>query len=224
MKVLTGVMILVAAVAMAQDKVKVQPAFKTGDTYKHKATLTVKMDEMEVTVKGIFESKVTTASPTVLDTSTDFKEVMLNMGDGERELSMQPMVVNAKPDGTILNVTGGFEDADPVRAYFLTYFPWPPKEMAPGEAWTSEVAKNDKGIPHMKVDATYVGAEDVSGKKSHKFKVKLMEQDGEKFSTDGTIWVTAEGKILKIDNKFENLPIRVAGFSAGGTFKAELVD
>lgn len=224
MKVVAGLLVLAAAIAMAQGKVKIEPVYKEGASYKHKTMMTVTMDQIEATVAATLNTKVKSSTADKIETESNYEGLEIKIGDEPIDVNLVPMVVTQTPAGELKSITGGLEDADTVRTFLLLYFPMPTKELAKDETWTSEIKKNDAGIPNLKIDGTYLGTEDALGKKAHKFKVKIAELGGEPFSTEGTYWVQTDGKVVQIESKYKGLPIRQAGASADGTFSAKLVD
>ncbi len=211
-----------AAVALAADKIKVTPKFEAGQKAKWKTELKMNVGGTEAVLSGTIVSTIKSADAGVVKAEDGWENPKAVVGGEEMQIPFGPTSYVLNAAGELQEVSGGITGTDVARNFMVTYAYLPKDEIEKDGKWTATYAKTDKmEIGERKVEGTYLGEEEVLGKKAHKFKTKMTEGD---FTVSMTYWATLEGKVIKIDGEFANLPIPVAGDNASGTVKADWVD
>ncbi len=218
--------VLVAAALLfmpTQDKVKIEPKFTANQKTKYKISMNFKVSSGEATVSSDVASNVTAADEkgaTVEYTWTDTK-VAFNGQD--LTPNNNPYVAKFDATGALVEVTGGMEGTDAVRTFLLLYPHLPKDELAKDGTWKATLPKDAKlELAERTIEGTYLGPEDVAGKKTLKLKIKVAET-GTTFKTNLTCWVTADGQMVKVDGDFSGLQIPAVNEESEGHVKAELV-
>jgi hypothetical protein len=219
--ILVGAMTLSAALVAFADEPRVQIKFapEIGHKLRHQVDLSMNLSGVDADVSAAIASEVQKIDEKHLETVARWDDLRIVAGGNEMEAPSLPMRVITTRSGELVNVTGGIGGTDPIRTYLTVFFPIPPKPLAKGEIWEASWQKTDYGVPALSWSVTYLGPEQAAGKDAHKFSVKMREQGGG-MTTDSLFWVTEQGSVLKIDGKFSDLPIPIAGEPASGTIMA----
>lgn len=211
----------IAAVAFAQDKVKIEPKFKADASSSYKITMKMSVGGADAELTGNMVVGVKKVTDAEINVDYDWQNGKATVNGEDIAVPFGPTRVVYDAKGALLNVTDGIEGTDPVRTFLCAYAHLPADEITKDGTWKSTVPANSKlSLKARAIEGTYLGPEEVSGKKSHKFKIKMTEEEG--LSTDMTVWTDGEGQMIKLDGEFKNLPVPVAGESASGTIKLEL--
>lgn len=210
------------AVAAAPLGIKIEPKFEKDQRSKLRASMVFKVGDMQADLSG--DIVVTTKSvdgDTIIQTF-DWENPKAVIGGDEAEVPFAPTEVTLNKAGELENVTGGIQGSDVVRTFLLGFAHLPQTEVEKDAKWNAVYPKSEKmDLGERKVEGTYLGEEEVAGKKAHKFTTSLTE--GELQATM-IYWTTLEGKIVKFTTEYSGLPVPVAGGSATGTFDAVLVE
>ncbi len=211
-----------ATVALAFDKIKVTPKFEAGQKTKWKTELKMSVGGTEALLTGVIVNTVKSVDGGVVKFEDGWENPKAVVGGEEMAIPFAATSYSVNAAGELQEVSGGIEGTDVVRNFLVTFAHFPKEELEKDGKWTATYAKTDKmEIGERKVEGTYLGEEEVLGKKAHKFKTKMTEGE---FMASMTYWTTLEGKVIKIDGEFANLPIPIAGDNASGTVKADLTE
>lgn len=209
---LFAAVVSLVAVAGAQDKIKVPAPSK--DAYTAAFEMTVSVQGMDAKVHGNlkFEQSVDNS---ILKVISDFSDIKVEVGGSEVPVPTSTLELSVKTDGEVTAAKGGLEGADMARTALLMWFVPPTGEIAKGESYSREF-KASGDVPARKVENRFEGAETVDGKTLWKFTQKLTEPGNGGLTSDSTFWLDESGKLVRLESKFENLPIPQAGDVVSG--------
>lgn len=211
----------VAAVCFAQDKVKVTPRYEAGARVKWKTELKMNVGGTEAVLAGTIINTVKAVEGDVVRMENDWESPKAIVGGEEMAVPFAPTTYSVNKMGELLEAGGGITGTDVARTLLVAFPHFAKDALGRDESWKVTYNQNDKlEIGERKVEGTYLGEDEVAGEKVHKFKTKMTEGE---FMVTLTYWSTADGKVLKMDGEFANLPIPIAGDNATGTLKAEVV-
>ena len=167
--------------------------------------------------------KVTEAGADAIKHLYEWENPSLVLDGTPMEFPFNPIKVTTDAKSFIKSVEGGLEGSDGLRTFLLTHFFVPVDAVTESKAVKQTIAKDEKlGLEELTIETTLLGEEDLSGSKALKFSQKLSEK-GNNFTVESTVWITAEGKILKVDGKYKDLPIPAANTLGEGTIKMEIL-
>ncbi|MBV6458169.1 MAG: hypothetical protein HONBIEJF_01293 [Fimbriimonadaceae bacterium] len=218
-----GLALALTALSFAQDKVKLEPTAKAGESVKQALEVDYDFGGTVAKLSCRMLTKFKKSTGSNVDKTIDYEDLKVVADENELPLQVSQVEFSLAANGELKELTGGVEGNDNARTYLLIMFIAPDKELAANEKWTFESKGNDKsGIPGYKYEATFVGMEKVGADDAYKYTTKLGESGGG-FSVKGTYWVTKDGKVLKADNEFTALMIPAAGAEASGKVRLSLV-
>lgn len=221
-RILVFTIAAVAALVVAQDKVKIQPKYTAESSSSYKITMKMAVGGIEAELSGNMVMAVKSAGEAEAKVEYDWQNGKAVVNGEETPVPFAPTHVIYDLKGDLMKVEGGIEGTDPIRTYLTVFAHLPADELVKDGTWKKTYPKSAPlGIEERTVEGTYLGDEEVSGKKSHKFKIKMVE--GGTFTTVITAWVEADGKIVKLEGEFTALPLPIAGENANGTVRLELV-
>lgn len=210
-----------AAFVFAQDKVKIEPKFKADTTTSYKITMKMSVGGADAQLTGDMVVAVKKVGDKEINVDYDWQNGKGTVNGEEMQIPFGPTRVVFDPKGDIISVSDGIEGTDPVRTFLVGYVHLPTEEVTKDGSWKATLPANTKlDIKARTIEGTYLGGEEVSGKKTHKFKIKMTEEGG--VSSVMTAWVDGDGQTVKLEGEFSELPIPVAGQNASGTIKLEL--
>ncbi len=215
--------LMLAAYSSAQDKIKIEPKWDKDSKAKYslKGSFEVGGQQVEMTATSMWTAGVSDSDTTITIHSDDLK-VEANGNDVPVQASDYKVTLDKK--GALTNVEGGIEQANGPRMFLITHFFAPSGELTKDATSKWEMPKNEKlGTAAMTVETTYMGEEEVGGKKVLKIK-QVVKETGSEFKSEGTFFVTKDGHTVKCDVKFGGWNIPVVGVDASGTFKLTLRD
>jgi hypothetical protein len=228
MKALALLTLATALWAAPQDKLTLASSPKAGDKTALKVAVSMTMtDGTSIELRSKVACKVASVEGDQIKITSEFVDTAVSMGEQDISSQVSPESITAtlKPDGDVVAFTGGLTQADGVRVFLLSRFVPPAGPVAPGDKYKVEF-KGDAtaAIPARSVDNTYVGVEEVAKTKAYKFTQKYSESTKDGMSSEGTFWVDNAGNVLKVEAKFDRLPIAQLGTIASGTVKGEKAD
>lgn len=204
---------------LAQDKFKPDVKWQSGAKTKFSFAINFVMADATADVSGILASEAKEEAKLV----QSYEKVKVVVNDQELDYPFEASNIVLDKSGFLKEITGGIEGGDTARIYLATQFVIPSEPLAKGETWKKQVAKNEGlKIGDLTYEATYAGAEKLGEADSHRYTTKLTES-GNDFSAENTIWVDANGKVLKLEGKFKNMPVPAASTVADGKHKLEIV-
>jgi len=210
-----------AAFVFAQDKVKIEPKYKADTTTSYKITMKMNVGGADAQLTGDMVVAVKKVTDAEINVDYDWQNGKATVNGEEMQVPFGPTKVVFDAKGSLVSVTDGIEGTDAVRTFLVAYVHLPTEEVAKDGSWKSTLPANTKlDIKARTIEGTYLGGEEVGGKKTHKFKVKMTEEGG--LSSVLTAWVDGDGQTVKLEGEFSELPIPVAGQNASGTVKLEL--
>jgi hypothetical protein len=130
-----------------------------------------------------------------------------------------PSTIKAKPDGSIISITGPEGASDQGRLAALTSFYYPSKPVDVNDTWSFEGKKDDKlGNMDFKSDMKYLGEEKVGTVDTYKVDVDAKETTpGTPASLHSTVWLdVTDGSMVKVVSNFTNMPVQ-AGITVDGS-------
>lgn len=215
-----------ASWAAAQtDTVKFDPLPKPGPTQKAKVEMSMTVGGMEAVVRGDVERQVKAGEKDATLVQIDWKTISVELAGGEGpEVELSPMIAVLGPKGEVRSVKGGIGGTDAVRMFLLTHFMPPAEGVSRGGKYKLKAeAVKDANLPERNYEGTYVGPDTVQGESAHRFDVKYSEPDKDSFAYDMAYWVNSKGELLKAEGTFRNMFIPLAGQTADGKIKVEIV-
>lgn len=210
-----------AAFVFAQDKVKIEPKFKADTSTSYKITMKMSVGGADAQLTGDMVVAVKKVGEKEINVEYDWQNGKGTVNGEEIPIPFGPTRVVFDPKGDLLSVTDGIEGTDPVRTFLVGHVHLPTEEVAKDGSWKANLPANTKlDIKARTIEGTYLGSEEVSGTKTHKFKIKMTEEGG--LNSLVIAWVDGDGQTVKLEGEFSELPIPVAGQNASGTIKLEL--
>lgn len=221
-----GALVLVCAVALAQEALTLKFSPKVGDTFKYKLTGSLTVGGATADLSGDIEDKVTKADDSGYTIESTQKNIKVSVNGSE--MPPQPDATDttvSKPNGEIVDLTADHVDGDTWRVAELNNFIYPDKPVKVGDEWTSTVvADSKKGT--VAATATYKvdSLEKVGSHDTAKIKVSYKETEGATPATsEGYEWVDIkDGSMVKDTSTWTNVPI--SGMPINGTVTVERVD
>lgn len=211
-----------ATFALAAGGVKITPKYEKDQKTKWKTELKMIVGEMEALLTGTIVATTKTSEGDAIKLSYEWENAKALVGGEEQPVPFAPTDVTLNKAGELQEVAGGIQGTDVARTFLVLFAHLPQGELEKDGTWKATYPASTKlDIAERKVDGTYQGEEEVSGKKAHKFNVKMVEGE---FKTDLTYWTTEEGRVLKVKGEFDGLPVPIAGASAKGTVTADYTE
>lgn len=205
---------------LAQDKFKLDTKWEKGAKAKYSFVFNFVIDETKADVTGSVATEAMDEGK-VLRT---YDKVQVIANEQALDYTSEPSEITLDKSGYLKKIDGGIDGGDTARMYLATSFIGPTIELGKGEVWKQKFDKNgDLGLGEISYEATYQGPDKIGEKDAHKYTTKLLET-GNDFSVDNTVWVTAAGKVLKIEGTFKNMPVPAATAIGSGKHKLEIVN
>jgi hypothetical protein len=205
-----------AVVAIAQDsKVTFKNEPKLGAVNKLAVTIAMQLSGLEAKVAGKMKQTIKSVDQDVVSWSEEWSDFSVEVGGEKMDAQTLTAEVKAKADGDLVSATAGVEGTDGVRQLLVSHFVPPATPIGKDEKYTVEFKANGD-VPARKYEGTYLGTEKEGTEDLHKFLINLTVP-GETMKAEMTVWVRTDGTVRKLDSKFSDLPIPVAGASASGT-------
>lgn len=211
----------VAVVAFAQDKFKIEPKFKADSSTAYGLVLKMNISgaEAELTGNMVVGVKSVTDAETKVEYDWQNGKAMINGEEQPVPFAATHVIFDKK--GNIVSIDGGIEGTDVARTFLVAYAQLPTEALAKDESWKATLPKNPKlNLEERTVEGTYLGSEELKGAKAHKYKITVKETTN--FTTKQTVWVDGDGKLLKLDGEFSELPLPIVSSNASGTVKLEV--
>jgi hypothetical protein len=213
-------LLLVSSVALAQDKVLIQPKWEKGQKHSLKFEILFDIGGMTAKMTGTAVHEAKSVSTEGTEASMALEGAKLDVGGDDPGIAINGYTLKYDEKGQLKSASGGVEGSDSVRTFLLTQCYLPQEAVAKDGTWKQVLPESKTlEIGERAVEGTYLGTEAIGGKDYHKFKVKVVEK-GNSFTTDGTYWVDTLGQVQKLDVSYMNLPVPAVGGNANGTAKA----
>lgn len=211
-----------AAAALAVGGIKIEPKFEAGQKSKMKTSFKVKVGDVQAELSGTLIMTVKAIDGDAVKQTFDWEDPKAVMNGEEAEVPFAPTDATVNKAGEVQEVTGGIQGTDPARTFLLGFAHLPTTELEKDGKWSAKYPKNDKmELGERTVEGTYLGEEEVGGKKAHKFNT-VMKEGG--LSVTMTYWATLDGKVLKFNSEFTGYPVPVAGGEGSGTLTGEVTE
>jgi hypothetical protein len=205
---------ILAAFALAQDKVKVTPKLEEGQSTTVTAKIKMDVGGAEALITADLTQKLTKkAEP--LEWEINWANSKVTVDGNEMEAPISAIMVKTKGDGIPTSIEGGISGTDSTRTFLTVYHIIPTMELAKDEKQTLTMAKSETlGTDEITLEIAFAGMEG----EDFKFVLKGKEKTGD-FNFENTYVVNKDGKLLKLDGKFSNLPIPIAGTNGSGSIE-----
>lgn len=207
--------------AFTFEKVKIEPKFEKGQKTKWKTDLKIKVGENQA---DLFGNIIVTTDETgdTVKMTYDWENPKATLDGNDLDLPFNATKVTLNKAGEVQDISGGIEGSDVVRTFLAAFAHFPKDELEKDGKWAATYPKIEKiDLGERKVEGTYLGSEEVSGKKAEKFKTSMKEGE---FSVTMTYWTQPDGKLLKIESSFTQMPVPATGSNGDGTFTAVLTE
>jgi hypothetical protein len=211
-----------ASIALASGGIKITPKFEKDQKTKWKTELKMNVGDTEALLTGTIVGVTKSADGDAIKLSYDWENGKAIVGGEEMGVPFAPTDVTVNKAGELQEASGGIQGTDVVRTFLILFAHLPQAEIEKDGTWKATYPASTKmELAERKIEGKYQGEEEVSGKKAHKFNVKMVEGE---FKTDTTYWATEEGRILKVKGEFDGLPVPIAGAIAKGTITADYTE
>ena len=216
--------VLLASLVSAQDG-KVSLAPKEGDARKYKFTMNFTVGGMEVVLKSDATQDVKKVADGKIEEVLTYRNFSVVLAGSPMEgMEPEPVSTTVSSAGQLLRIGGGLAGTDVARLHLLGVFVPPAKALAADETETIEFkGSDDKTIPKVKYEITFLGKEAVNGAERLKFRIKYSEDPADGMRFTGTYWVTETGALVKAEGTFEEMFIPQAGATGSGRYLIESV-
>lgn len=211
--------ILSAAMIASVGFGQVKPEFKEGasNDYRIVYRMSLSGTDVDVTTEQTIEVREVKEGAPTLVARTRSLTISLMGEIMDPAPPADDMVAQWTADGRVQSVRGGIDGVNVVRLFLTTQFFAPQRTLEKGETDKREF-EAITGLPKFTVEVTYEGEE---SRGVHKFTQKIAEDGRYGFRSESTIWVRTDGTIERLEGKFQNLPIEIAGLDADGTVRME---
>lgn len=215
-------MVSLTAIALAAGGIKITPKYEKDQKTKWKTELKMNVGDTEALLGGTIVATTKSAEGDAIKQTYDWENAKAIVGGEEMGVPFAPTDVVLNKAGELQEVSGGIQGTDVARTFLVLFAHLPQAEVEKDGTWKATYPASSKmELAERKVEGTYKGEEEVSGKKAHKFQVKMAEGE---FKTDLTYWATDKGRVLKVKGEFDGLPVPIAGAVAKGTISADYTE